>query len=341
MKEVKNKIFSVSNFPRTRMRRNRMRAFSRILVKENSLSINDLIYPIFVTYGSNVKEEIKSMPGIYRFSLDLLPNEIERISSLDIPAIALFPKIEQSLKNPNGSEALNKNNLVCNAIKISKKVNNELGVICDVALDPFTDHGHDGVIINDQIDNDKTLEILCDQALIQAEAGCDIIAPSDMMDGRVGLIRDKLDSQGFTNVQIMSYAVKYASAFYGPFRDAVGSTVNFSNKSKESYQMDPANSDEALREVSLDINEGADMFIVKPGMPYLDIIYKIKQEFKIPLYAYQVSGEYSMIKAAIDNGWFDEQKIIFESLIAFKRAGCSGIITYFAPYVAKLLKGHH
>ena len=341
MKEDKNKIFSVSNFPRTRMRRNRMTAFSRRLVKENSLSINDLIYPIFVTYGSNVKEEIKSMPGIYRFSLDLLANEIERISSLDIPAIALFPKIEQSLKDPNGSEALNKNNLVCNAIKISKKVNNELGVICDVALDPFTDHGHDGVIINDQIDNDKTLEILCDQALIQAEAGCDIIAPSDMMDGRVGLIRDKLDSYGFTNVQIMSYAVKYASAFYGPFRDAVGSTVNFSNKSKESYQMDPANSDEALREVSLDINEGADMFIVKPGMPYLDIIYKIKQEFKIPLYAYQVSGEYSMIKAAIDNGWFDEQKIIFESLIAFKRAGCSGIITYFAPYVAKLLKGHH
>jgi porphobilinogen synthase len=341
MKEDKNKIFSVSNFPRTRLRRNRMTPFSRRLVKENSLSINDLIYPIFVTYGSNVKEEIKSMPGIYRFSLDLLANEIERISSLDIPAIALFPKIEQSLKDPNGSEALNKNNLVCNAIKISKKVNNELGVICDVALDPFTDHGHDGVIINDQIDNDKTLEILCDQALIQAKAGCDIIAPSDMMDGRVGLIRDKLDSHGFTNVQIMSYAVKYASAFYGPFRDAVGSTVNFSNKSKESYQMDPANSDEALREVSLDINEGADMFIVKPGMPYLDIIYKIKQEFKIPLYAYQVSGEYSMIKAAIDNGWFDEQKIIFESLIAFKRAGCSGIITYFAPYVAKLLKGHH
>jgi len=341
MKEDKNKIFSVSNFPRTRLRRNRMTPFSRRLVKENSLSINDLIYPIFVTYGSNVKEEIKSMPGIYRFSLDLLANEIERISSLDIPAIALFPKIEQILKDPNGSEALNKNNLVCNAIKISKKVNNELGVICDVALDPFTDHGHDGVIINDQIDNDKTLEILCDQALIQAEAGCDIIAPSDMMDGRVGLIRDKLDSHGFTNVQIMSYAVKYASAFYGPFRDAVGSTVNFSNKSKESYQMDPANSSEALREVSLDINEGADMFIVKPGMPYLDIIYKIKQEFIIPLYAYQVSGEYSMIKAAIDNGWFDEQKIIFESLIAFKRAGCSGIITYFAPYVAKLLKGHH
>ena len=323
------------------MRRNRMTAFSRKLVKENNLSINDLIYPIFVTYGSNVKEEIKSMPGIYRFSLDLLANEIERITSLDIPAIALFPKIEQILKNSNGSEALNRDNLICNAIKVSKKINSDLGVICDVALDPFTDHGHDGVIINDQIDNDKTLEILCDQALIQAEAGCDIIAPSDMMDGRVGLIRDKLDSHGFTNVQIMSYAVKYASAFYGPFRDAVGSTVNFSNKSKESYQMDPANSDEALREVSLDINEGADMFIVKPGMPYLDIIYKIKQEFKIPLYAYQVSGEYSMIKAAIDNGWFDEQKIIFESLVAFKRAGCNGIITYFAPYVAKLLKGHN
>jgi porphobilinogen synthase len=341
MKQTINKGFSVSNFPRTRLRRNRMSDFSRKLVAENNLSINDLIYPIFVTYGSNTKEEIESMPGIYRFSLDLLPKEIERISSLEIPAIALFPKIEKSLKNPNGSEALNKNNLICKAIKISKKVNSNLGVICDVALDPFTDHGHDGIIFNNQIDNDKTLEILCNQALIQAEAGCDIIAPSDMMDGRVGFIRDTLDNHGFINVQIMSYAVKYASAFYGPFRDAVGSTLNLSNKSKKSYQMDPANSDEAIREIALDINEGADMFIVKPGMPYLDIIYKIKQEFKIPLYAYQVSGEYSMIKGAIDNGWFDEQKIIFESLIAFKRAGCNGIITYFAPYVANLLKGQN
>jgi len=278
------------------------------------------------------------MPGIYRFSLDLLQKEIEIVSALGIPAIALFPKIENHLKNSEGSEALNKDNLICKAIQISKKTNPNLGVICDVALDPFTDHGHDGVIFNNQIDNDKTLKILCEQALVQADAGCDIIAPSDMMDGRVGFIRDKLDDNGFVNVQIMSYAVKYASAFYGPFRDAVGSSINLSNKSKSSYQMDPANSDEAIREVALDINEGADMVIVKPGMPYLDIIHKIKQEFNIPLYAYQVSGEYSMIKGAINNGWFDEEKIVFESLMAFKRAGCNGIITYFAPYIANLLK---
>jgi len=281
------------------------------------------------------------MPGIYRFSLDLLQKEIEIVSALGIPAIALFPKIENHLKNSEGSEALNKDNLICKAIQISKKTNPNLGVICDVALDPFTDHGHDGVIFNNQIDNDKTLKILCEQALVQADAGCDIIAPSDMMDGRVGFIRDKLDDNGFVNVQIMSYAVKYASAFYGPFRDAVGSSINLSNKSKSSYQMDPANSDEAIREVALDINEGADMVIVKPGMPYLDIIHKIKQEFNIPLYAYQVSGEYSMIKGAINNGWFDEEKIVFESLMAFKRAGCNGIITYFAPYIANLLKDNN
>jgi len=270
-----------------------------------------------------------------------LQKEIEIISALGIPAIALFPKIENHLKNSEGSEALNKDNLICKAIQISKKTNPNLGVICDVALDPFTDHGHDGVIFNNQIDNDKTLKILCEQALVQADAGCDIIAPSDMMDGRVGFIRDKLDDNGFVNVQIMSYAVKYASAFYGPFRDAVGSSINLSNKSKSSYQMDPANSDEAIREVALDINEGADMVIVKPGMPYLDIIHKIKQEFNIPLYAYQVSGEYSMIKGAINNGWFDEEKIVFESLMAFKRAGCNGIITYFAPYIANLLKDNN
>ena len=332
MKQNLIKQFSVSNFPRTRMRRNRMSSFSRKLVSENY---------IFITFGTNIKEEIKSMPGIYRFSLDLLQKEIEIVSALGIPAIALFPKIENHLKNSEGSEALNKDNLICKAIQISKKTNPNLGVICDVALDPFTDHGHDGVIFNNQIDNDKTLKILCEQALVQADAGCDIIAPSDMMDGRVGFIRDKLDDNGFVNVQIMSYAVKYASAFYGPFRDAVGSSINLSNKSKSSYQMDPANSDEAIREVALDINEGADMVIVKPGMPYLDIIHKIKQEFNIPLYAYQVSGEYSMIKGAINNGWFDEEKIVFESLMAFKRAGCNGIITYFAPYIANLLKDNN
>ena len=337
MKEPHNKLFSINSYPRVRMRRNRMHKFSRRLVSENNLTVDDLIYPIFITYGLNKKEKINSMPGIYRFSLDRLETEIKYISSLNIPAIAFFPQTENKLKTSDGKEAVNKNNLVCEAIRISKKVNPELGVICDVALDPYTDHGHDGVIIDNHIDNDKTLDILCQQSLIQAEAGCNIIAPSDMMDGRVGLIRDTLDKNRFINVQIMSYAVKYASAFYGPFRDAVGSSINLSNKSKNSYQMDPKNSDEALREIELDLNEGADMVIVKPGMPYLDIIHKVRENFKVPTYAYQVSGEYSMIKGAIDKGWFDEEKIIFESLIAFKRAGCSGIITYFAPYVAEIL----
>ena len=337
MKQPPNQLFSSNSFPRIRMRRNRMSNFSRRLISENNISLDDLIYPIFITYGSNVKEEVLSMPGIYRYSLDLLHKEIEYISSLFIPAIAFFPKVQNALKTSDGKEALNKNNLICKAIEISKKVNPKLGVICDVALDPYTDHGHDGIIINNQIDNDETLSILCKQALVQAEAGCDIIAPSDMMDGRVGFIRDALDKNGFTNVQIMSYAAKYASAFYGPFRDAVGSNLSLLKKSKKSYQMDPANSDEALKEIALDISEGADMVIVKPGMPYLDIIYRVKQEFKMPTYAYQVSGEYSMIKNAIEKGWFEEDKIIFESLIAFKRAGCNGIITYFAPYIAKKL----
>ena len=338
MKEPHNKLFSINSYPRVRMRRNRMHKFSRRLVSENNLTVDDLIYPIFITYGLNKKEKINSMPGIYRFSLDRLETEIKYISSLNIPAIAFFPQTENKLKTSDGREAVNKNNLVCEAIQISKKVNPELGIVCDVALDPYTDHGHDGVIIDNHIDNDKTLEILCQQSLIQAKAGCNIIAPSDMMDGRVGLIRDTLDKNGFINVQIMSYAVKYASAFYGPFRDAVGSSINLSNKSKNSYQMDPKNSDEALREIELDLNEGADMLIIKPGMPYLDIIHKVKERFKMPTYAYQVSGEYSMIRGAIDKGWFDEEKIVFESLIAFKRAGCSGIITYFAPFVAEILK---
>ena len=337
MKQRSNKQFSINSFPRVRMRRNRLSEFSRKIVSENNISVNDLIYPIFITYGSKVKEEISSMPGIYRFSLDQLHKEIEYISSLDIPAIALFPKIENELKTPDGKEALNSNNLICEAIKISKKVNPDLGVITDVALDPYTDHGHDGIIHNNQIDNDLTLDILCKQAIVQAQAGCDILAPSDMMDGRVGAIRDTLDEHGFINVQIMSYAAKYASSFYGPFRDAVGSAGNLSKKSKKSYQMDPANSAEALREIRLDINEGADMIIIKPGMPYLDIISKAKNEFNFPVIAYQVSGEYSMIRAAIQNGWFDEEKIIFETMMCFKRAGCDGIITYFAPFVAQKL----
>ena len=337
MKQRSNEQFYLNSFPRVRMRRNRMSEFSRRIISENNLSVNDLIYPIFITYGSKVKEKISSMPGIYRYSLDLLHKEIEYISSLNIPAIALFPKIENELKTQDGKEALNKNNLICKAIQISKKVNPDLGVITDVALDPFTDHGHDGIINNDQIDNDLTLDILCKQALVQVEAGCDIIAPSDMMDGRVGAIRDTLDEHKFINTQIMSYAAKYASSFYGPFRDAVGSTLNLSKKSKKSYQMDPANSAEALREIRLDINEGADMIIVKPGMPYLDIINRAKQEFNFPIIAYQVSGEYSMLKCAIQNGWFEKENIIFETLMCFKRAGCDGIITYFAPYVAKKL----
>ena len=337
MKQRSNEQFYLNSFPRVRMRRNRMSEFSRRIISENNLSVNDLIYPIFITYGSKVKEKISSMPGIYRYSLDLLHKEIEYISSLNIPAIALFPKIENELKTHDGKEALNKNNLICKAIQVSKKVNPDLGVITDVALDPFTDHGHYGIINNDQIDNDLTLDILCKQALVQVEAGCDIIAPSDMMDGRVGAIRDTLDDHGLINTQIMSYAAKYASSFYGPFRDAVGSTLNLSKKSKKSYQMDPANSAEALREIRLDINEGADMIIVKPGMPYLDIINRAKQEFNFPIIAYQVSGEYSMLKCAIQNGWFDKENIIFETLMCFKRAGCDGIITYFAPYVAKKL----
>ena len=337
MKQRSNKQFSINSFPRVRMRRNRLSEFSRKIVSENNISVNDLIYPIFITYGSKVKEEISSMPGIYRFSLDQLHKEIEYISSLNIPAIALFPKIENELKTPDGKEALNSNNLICQAIKISKKISPDLGVITDVALDPYTDHGHDGIIHNNQIDNDLTLDILCKQAIVQAQAGCDILAPSDMMDGRVGAIRDTLDEHGFINVQIMSYAAKYASSFYGPFRDAVGSAVNLSKKSKKSYQMDPANSAEALREIRLDINEGADMIIIKPGMPYLDIISKAKNEFNFPVIAYQVSGEYSMIRAAIQNGWFDEEKIIFETMMCFKRAGCDAIITYFAPFVAQKL----
>ena len=295
MKQRSNKQFSINSFPRVRMRRNRLSEFSRKIVSENNISVNDLIYPIFITYGSKVKEEISSMPGIYRFSLDQLHKEIEYISSLNIPAIALFPKIENELKTPDGKEALNSNNLICEAIKISKKVNPDLGVITDVALDPYTDHGHDGIIHNNQIDNDLTLDILCKQAIVQAQAGCDILAPSDMMDGRVGAIRDTLDEHGFINVQIMSYAAKYASSFYGPFRDAVGSAGNLSKKSKKSYQMDPANSAEALREIRLDINEGADMIIIKPGLPYLDIVAKIKSKFSVPVFSYHVSGEYSMI----------------------------------------------
>ena len=337
MTKTPYELSNLGNFPRVRMRRNRMKEFSRRLISENVLTINDLIYPIFITFGSKKKEPIKSMPGIFRYSLDVLEKEIENICFLKIPAIAFFPNIEQKLKNNNGKEAYNNKNLICDAIRLTKKIAPELGVICDVALDPYTIHGHDGIIINNQIDNDETLKILCKQALIQAHAGCDIIAPSDMMDGRIGVIRDVLDKHGFHNVQIMSYGAKYSSSFYGPFRDAIGSIGNLASGSKSSYQMDPANSNEALKEISLDISEGADMVIIKPGMPYLDIIQRVSNEFNIPVFAYQVSGEYSMIMGAINNGWFDEKKIVKESLMSFKRAGCSGVLTYFAPIIAKEL----
>ena len=324
------------SFPLTRMRRTRSKKFIRNLVKENRLTVNDLIYPIFIVDGSDKKEPIPEMPGLFRYSLDNLQNEIKNILSLNIPAIAIFPKISNDLKNSSGSEALNKNNIVCNAIKLIKDTTSELGIVCDVALDPYTDHGHDGVIINDYVDNDETVKILCEQALIQTEAGCDIIAPSDMMDGRIRKIRETLENNNYKNTLIMSYTAKYSSSFYGPFRHAVGSSNNFGNKDKSSYQMDYGNSKEAIREAELDISEGADMIMVKPGLPYLDIISKLNQKFDIPIFAYQVSGEYSMIMNAINNGLLD-RSVILETLTSFKRAGCSGILTYFAPIVSKIL----
>jgi len=326
------------SFPSTRMRRNRMKNFSRRLISENSLNVNDLIWPLFVTEGSKIKEEISSMPGVYRNSIDELVKQAESAIILGIPAIAIFPQIDSALKNSKGSEAINENNLVCRSIKAIKKEFPELGIITDVALDPFTDHGHDGLLINDEINNDETLKILAQQSLVQANAGCDIIAPSDMMDGRIGFIRSALDEANFKNTQILSYAAKYASGFYGPFRDAISSSGNLGGASKLTYQMDPANSSEALREVELDIAEGADMVLIKPGMPYLDIVKIIKDTFQIPTFVYQVSGEYSMLMSAINNKWLDSDKVILESLISFKRAGANGILTYFAKHVAEKLK---
>ena len=325
------------NFPNTRLRRNRMKDFSRRLVAENNLGTSDLILPLFVCEGNNIEDPIQSMPGVSRYSIDKLLNKVEHAVRLSIPAIAIFPQIEAGLKNAEGSIAIDENNLVCRSIKNIKKEFSDIGIICDVALDPFTDHGHDGLVINNKIDNDKTLEVLEKQALVQVHAGCDVIAPSDMMDGRIGRIRTVLDNNNFQDTLILSYAAKYASAFYGPFRDAIGSGSKLGKDGKLTYQMDPSNSDEALREVAFDINEGADMVMVKPGMPYLDIISKIKAEFKVPTFAYQVSGEYSMIKDSINKGWLNE-KVIKESLLSFKRAGANGILTYFALEIAEKLK---
>ena len=324
----------LGQFPSTRLRRIRMKEFSRRLVSENNLSVNDLIWPLFVCEGNNTADKINSMPGVFRYSIDNILKELEIAVKLKIPAIALFPQIDSGLKDEKGSEATNENNLICRTIKSIKKNFPDLGVICDVALDPYTNHGHDGLVVNNIVDNDTTLEVLEKQALVQAVAGCDIIAPSDMMDGRVARIRNILDENKFQNTLILSYAAKYASKFYGPFRDAISSSGNLKGGSKSTYQMDMANSNEALREVALDIQEGADMVMVKPGMPYLDIIHRIKSKFNIPTFAYQVSGEYAMIKGAINNNWLDSQ-VIKESLLSFKRAGADGILTYFAKEIAE------
>ena len=325
------------SYPNTRMRRNRQTNWSRRLIEENRLSVNDLILPIFITDGDK-KTVINSMPGVYRIPITQIIEAVQEAKELGIPAIALFPETNTALKDEQGTEALNGKNLVCRATNLIKKNINDIGIITDVALDPYTSHGHDGLLKDNEILNDESVEILCKQAVIQAKAGADIIAPSDMMDGRIALIRKELDKNGFKNTQIMSYAAKFASCFYGPFRNAIGSELNISKKSKKSYQMDYSNSDEALREVSLDISEGADMIMIKPGMPYLDIIYRVKSTFKMPTYAYQVSGEYAMIMAAVNNKYLDKDKAIIESLSCFKRAGADGILSYFALDAAKLIK---
>ncbi|MCX7295283.1 MAG: porphobilinogen synthase [Hyphomicrobiales bacterium] len=322
----------------TRMRRNRRSEWARRLVRENVVTADDLIWPIFVMDGDNARAPVASMPGVERLSVDQAVREAERAAKLAIPCIALFPYTDPSLRDATGSEALNDNNLVCRAIRAIKKEVPDIGILCDVALDPFTSHGHDGLLRDDGvIMNDETVAVLVKQALVQAQAGCDIIAPSDMMDGRVGAIRRALDAESLTDVSIMAYAAKYASAFYGPFRDAVGSAKTL-NGDKRTYQMDPGNTDEALREVALDIEEGADMIMVKPGLPYLDIVARVKETFGMPTFAYQVSGEYAMIMAAANNGWLDGERAMMESLTSFKRAGCDGILTYFAPRVAEKLR---
>jgi len=326
-------------FPLTRMRRMRYSDFSRRLMRENVLTVDDLIYPMFVTEGSNQRQAIASMPGIERLSLDLLLEEARELYELGIPAIALFPVIEADKKSENAAEAYNPDGLVQRSVRALKAAVPGLGIMTDVALDPFTTHGQDGLInLDGYVLNDETIEVLTLQALSHAQAGTDIVAPSDMMDGRIGAIRQILEANNHTNTLIMAYSAKYASSFYGPFRDAVGSAGNLGKGNKYSYQMDPANSDEALREIQLDLLEGADMVMVKPGMPYLDIIRRVKDQFGVPTFAYQVSGEYAMLKAAAMNGWLDEQQVVLESLLAFKRAGSDAILTYFAKSVAQWLR---
>ena len=325
------------------MRRLRRHDWTRRLVAENTLSAADLIWPLFVVDGDNQRQPIASMPGVERLSIDLAVKAAEEAASLGIPVIALFPNTDPKLKSEDAREAVNPNNLICRAVRAIKAKVPGIGVLCDVALDPYTTHGHDGLVRDGDVHNDATLEVLVEQALVQADAGCDIIAPSDMMDGRIGAIREALEAGGHHNVLIMAYAAKYASAFYGPFREAVGSqkvesTPGLKTGDKRSYQMDPANGDEALREVALDLQEGADLVMVKPGMPYLDLVYRVKAQFGVPTFAYQVSGEYAMLSAAFEKGWLDRDRAMLESLMAFKRAGTSGVLTYFAVEAAKLLK---
>ncbi|MDP1799218.1 MAG: porphobilinogen synthase [Planctomycetaceae bacterium] len=328
----------VPSFPSVRMRRVRRWDWSRRLVRENRLSVDDLIWPVFVQEGTNQRTPIASMPGVERLSIDLLVNAAREAAALGIPAMAIFPVTDPALKSPDGDEAINRENLVCRAVRAIKAAGLNLGVICDVALDPYTTHGQDGLVRDGYVVNDETLEMLAQQAVVQAQAGCDVIAPSDMMDGRIGVVRKALDAAGFQHVLILSYAAKYASAYYGPFRDAVGSKGNLGKGDKRTYQMDPANGDESLREVALDIAEGADMVMVKPGQPYLDIVHRVKATFGVPTYAYQVSGEYSMIAAAAQQGWVDRTATMLESLLAFKRAGADGILTYFAIEAAQALQ---
>ena len=335
---VANTQMPAPGFPATRLRRPRQADWSRRLVQETHLTVNDLIWPIFIIEGDDKREPVASMPGVERLSVDLAVKAAEDAAKYGIPVIEVFPNTPSELRNTSGSEALNPDNLACRAVRAIKAAVPDIGVMCDVALDPYTSHGHDGLLGDDgRILNDETLDVLVEQSLVQADAGCDILGPSDMMDGRIGAIRSALEDGGFTNVQLMSYAAKYASGFFNPFRDAVGSSGTLSGD-KKTYQMDPGNSDEAVREAGFDIAEGADMIMVKPGMPYLDILHRLKSTFGMPTFAYQVSGEYAMLMAAVQNGWLDGDRVIEEALIAFKRAGADGILTYFALDMAKRLK---
>ncbi len=334
---MSNASLPLGHFPRTRLRRTRRTAWSRRLVAENRLTPADLIWPLFVIDGTGQQEPVASMPGVTRFSIDLLVDAVGEAKDLGIPAVAVFPSIAPALKTPDCAIAFGPDNLICRAVRAIKAAHPDIGVICDVALDPFSSLGHDGLLRDGHVLNDETVELLCRQAVVQAQAGCDVAAPSDMMDGRIGAIRDALDDAGFQDVQIMSYAAKYASAFYGPFRDAVGSGALLKGD-KKSYQMDPANAAEALREVAFDLQEGADALIVKPGLPYLDVLRAVSGHFGVPTFAYHVSGEYAMLKAAIANGWLDGEAAILETLLSFKRAGAAGIITYTAIEAAWLLR---